>query len=370
MIDFESRLARLKNRRQGTAERDRLEKGYYQLSGDFRSTEGYEKIHENTAIKYVIGAMAPVSSDSTRISREEGERVATTLIKMLDTAGIRTEMRMQGSVALDIHIEGYSDVDMLILKSDIITIEGPPILGVNYQDATDKRPMVEIIRELRISCEEKLTSRYHAAEVNINGSKSISLNGGSLKRKVDIVPSCWHDSHEYQRSSQEYLRTVKILDKKNNILVKNRPFLHIERVNDRDRQCNGNLKKVIRLMKNIVADMPDYRKSTAKKLTSFDIAAIAYSMENMLYCNPYLPLTLLENLRSYILIIAYLDERRTGLLVPDESREIFNSPEKVEALMILEKEVSDLAESVQKILNPLQERYDGNVLKLKQVTFF
>ncbi|MEQ5127754.1 hypothetical protein ABN225_13240 [Providencia alcalifaciens] len=370
MINFENRLASLKNRRQGTAERDRLEKGLYSLSGDYRSTEAHEKLHESSAIKYVVGAMAAVSPESTKVSIEEGHRVAATLIDMLKTARISTEMRMQGSVALDIHIEGYSDVDMLILKMDIITVQEPKLPGTNYIDASDNRPMVDIIRELRLQSEAKLKSRYYAADVNINGSKSITLSGGSLRRKVDIVPSSWHDTHDYQREKYEHFRVVNIYDKDNHTLIENKPFLHIKKVNDRDLQYNGNLKKVARLMKNVVADLPDYKKSKAKKLTSYDIAAIAYSMNENLDCSQYLPLTLLENLRVYLLIISYSDTTRDALIVPDESRKIFNSDEKIEAVKILYNEVNELAESVQKAINPLQEKYNGDLLRKKQVIFF
>ncbi|HHK9522585.1 TPA: hypothetical protein ACQZHW_000339 [Enterobacter hormaechei] len=370
MIDFEKRLARLKNRRQGSAELDRLEKGYFNVSGDFRSTENYENINENAAIKYVIGAMAAVSAESTRISRDEGVRVATTLVDMLHSSGINTEMRLQGSVALNIHIEGHSDVDMLILKKDIFTVQGPELTGTNYIDASDKRSMVDIIRELRLVAEAKLTTRYYAADVNINGSKSIAISGGSLRRKVDIVPACWHDTHDYQKTKTESFRAVKIYDKSNHILIENKPFLHIEKINTRDNHYSGNLKKVIRLMKNVIADMPEYKKNKAKALTSFDIAAIAYAMNESLYCSQFLPLALLEKLRVFLLIITYIDERRNNLLVPDESRVIFNSENKVEAVKILYTEVNDLAESVQKVINPYKDKYDPELLNNKQVIFF
>lgn len=370
MINFEDRLARLKNRRQGTAERDRIEKGLYSFAGDQRTVEAHEKLHENAAIKYVIGAMAAVNAESTKISKNEGERVATTLIDLLKTAGINTEMRMQGSVALDIHIEGHSDVDMLILKADVITIQGPALTGTNYVDANDNRPMVDIVSEIRTQAEAKLKSRYHAADVDTSGNKSISISGGSLKRKVDIVPSCWHDTHDYQRTKLDYLRAVKIYDKGNHSLIENKPFLHIQKIDERDTVYSGNLKKVARLMKNVIADMPDYKKNKAKKLTSFDIASIAFSMNERLLCSQYLPLTLLENLRSYLLILSYLDEPRNSLMVPDESRKIFNSEEKTEALRILYTEINDLAIAVQKTISPYQEKYDGETLKRKQVIFF
>lgn len=369
MINFENRLASLKNRRQGTAERDRIEKGLFALAGDQRSQEAHERLQESSAIKYVIGSMAPVSTESTNVSIEEGERVATTLIDMLTTSGINTEMRMQGSVALDIHIEGHSDVDMLILKSDILTVQNPPLPGNSYSDANDTRPMVEILRELRHQSENKLKSRYHAAEVDISGSKSIALSGGSLKRKVDIVPSSWHDTYEFQRMRLEKYKSVNIYDKEQHSMVENKPFLHISKINERDSIYSGNLKKVVRLMKNIVADLPDYKKNVVKKLTSYDIASIAYTMNENLDCSQYFPLVLLDNLKTYLLVIAYLDDRRSSLLVPDETRKIFNTDEKIEAVKVLHNEVEQLAIAVQKDISPSQKEYDGALLKNKPIIF-
>jgi len=370
MINFENRLISLKNRRQGTAERVRLEKSNGLSYYDFRPTERHENLNESAAIKYVIGSMAAVSQDSTKISIDEGERVATTLKEMLKTAGISTEIRMQGSVALNIHIEGYSDVDMLILISETFTVQTPELPRTYYIDSSDKRSMVDVVKELRLHSEEMLTSRYHAAKVDISGAKSISLSEGSLKRNVDIVPSCWHNTHDYQGTGLEHFRAVKIYDKKNHKLIENKPFLHIKKVNDRDAKYGGNLKKVTRLMKNIVADMPEYKKTKAKKLSSYDITAIAYSMNESLQCSQYLPLALLENLRSYLLIISFLESERNSLLVPDGSRKIFNDEKKVEALLILHREVSDLAEAVQKAITPQTTEYDGNVLKNRQIVFF
>ena len=141
-------------------------------------------------------------------------------------------------------------------------------------------------------------------------------------------------------------------------------------MNDRDLAYEGNLKKVARLLKNIIADMPQYKKDRAKKLTSYDIAGIAYAMDRDLYCSKYLPLVLLENLRSYLFKLCYFDEPRNSLIVPDETRRIFDSNEKVEAVRVLYAEVNDLAESIQRVIAPYQTIYDGNVLRNKQVVFF
>ena len=370
MINFGDRLEKLKARRQGTAQRYALDEGYAALSSiyDLRPDEEYERIKESNSVKYVIGAMAPVSAKSTKISIEEGERVANTLIGMLETNGINTEFRLQGSVALDIHIEGHSDVDMLILKRDVVEVQRPILSSMNYSDSTDPRSMIDQVKEIRLESENKLTTRYHQAIVDCSNRKSISISGGSLARKVDIVPSCWHDTHEYQRSRQQHDRIVKIYDKAEHKLIENRPFLHIKRVEDKDQHYAGNLKKLVRLMKNIVADMPDYKKSKAKKISSFDLTSIAYHMDEQLNCSVYLPFLLVERLRVWLENLKNNKALRDSLLVPDTTRAIFDNGDKNEALDILSIEVSDLVASIYKDIFPHDTIRDVNKLRSKAVT--
>lgn len=371
MIDFKNRLSELKSRRQGAHERAIFENvGFESYSTDAQEVEKYEQLSVNDAVKYVIGAMAPVSSKSTQISIAEGERVASTLIEMLKTAGIKAEMELQGSVALDIHIEGHSDVDMLILHGDIVLVQTPKLNGSAVYCA-DQRSMEDIIRELRLVSEEKLTSRYYSASVDISGSKSIALSDGSLQRKVDVVPSCWYNTHDYQRSGQKHDRGIKIYDKSKHELYGNFPFLHKKRVDDKDMLYSGNLKKVIRLMKNVVADMPEAKRKKAKALSSYDLAGIGYCMDKQLECPTFMPLALIERLRSHLLNL-YIDaEQRKRLEVPDGTRKVFDQDEKVDALLILYSEINDLALAIYKALKPqFGDKYDGRVLSEQQVQYF
>lgn len=371
MIDFNNRLSKLKDRRQGTYERALLEKGgmgaYFT---DPRELEKYEQLTVSNAVKYAIGAMAPVNPKSTQISIAEGERVASTLIDMLKNAGINAVMEIQGSVALDIHIEGHSDVDMLILHGDIVLVQLPTVDGSQIY-CHDKRSMEDIIRELRLTSEEKLTTRYYSATVDISGSKSIALSGGSLQRKVDVVPSCWYNTHGYQKSGQKHDRGVKIYDKSKHELYGNFPFLHKKRVDDKDMIYSGNLKKVIRLMKNVVADMPDAKRKKAKALSSYDLAGIGYGMDQLLECPKYMPLALVERLRSHLFNLYFDTEKRNRLEVPDGTRKVFDSDEKVDALFILYSEISDLASAIYNALKPQQGgKYDGQVLSQQPVYYF
>jgi hypothetical protein len=121
-------------------------------------------------------------------------------------------------------------------------------------------------------------------------------------------------------------------------------------------------------MKNMVADMPDYKHRVAKRLSSFDLAAIAYHMnDNDLSVPTYARLGLVETLRMHLLIINSSEAYRNMLTVPDETRKIFDSDGKVEALQILTKEVEDLAQAIFKELRPFATHYDSSEIQQKQV---
>lgn len=374
MIDFEKRLKSLKERRQGTREQaiyDSVDafsaNNAIQHGVDIRKSESFEKLNEVAGIKYTIGAMAAVDPASTRVSISEGNRVADSLIKSLQNSGEYVTKRLQGSVALDIHIKGHSDVDMLIIVANLVCIELPKVNPNAYSPATDPRSLINIAKDLRSKSEIILPINFPRAEVNISGNKSIALEGGSLKRKIDIVPAIWLDTIKYQISGQESDRGIKIYHKTNHEFHLNYPFTHIKMINDRDSLYSGNLKSVIRLFKNMIADMPDYKKRIAKNLSSYDLAAIAYHMNADLNVPNYMKLALVEKARAHLALLNKAKLYRDTLDVPDGSRKIFNEEGKTDALEILANEISDLAKAIYEELRPFSKEYDANVILNKSV---
>lgn len=374
MIDFEKRLKSLKERRQGTRElaiheaMDSFSANNAILAGaDVRKAEKFESLNESAGVKYTIGAMAAVDSQSTKVSIDEGNRVADSLVKSLLNQGESVSKRLQGSVALDVHIKGHSDVDMLIVITNPVNIELPTVNPDVYFPSTDSRDLVNIAKDVRLKSERILPANFPTAMVNCNGNKSIALEGGSLKRKVDIVPAVWFDSIKYQRSGQESDRGIKIYNKADHCLILNYPFTHIKMINNRDLQYSGNLRCVIRLLKNVIADMPDYKKRAAKKLSSYDLAAIAYHMGADLNVPQYMRLSLVEKTRSHLDLLNSYKAYRDTLDVPDGSRKIFDMDEKSIALEVLKSEIADLSTAIYKELRPYSTVYDSSVILNKLV---
>lgn len=370
-MDFSSKLGSLKKRRQGPSNTN--SPTFDSLTGNASNQEGlwksevFESLQEPDGVKYAIGAMAAVDSKYTEISIREGERVASSLSGDLNAQGFIVDTRLQGSVGLDVHIKGYSDVDMLVLVNQTILLEEPRIIPCMYSDATDQRPMEVIVGELRARSETILVNNFPKVNVVTTGPKSIALEGGSLARKVDIVPAAWFYTVDYQRSNLDHHKAVKIYNKGDASLFSNYPFLNKKNINDADRVVDGNLKRVIRLMKNLQSDATGVSEESIKKLNSFDILSIAYDMRDQLGIPSYRQLGLVEILRSRLEFLSNNKEYREAMNTPDMTRKVFDNSDKYLALVLLYIECKELAESLVREINPYSSIYNKDVLLEKAI---
>jgi hypothetical protein len=246
--NINTRLDTLQARRTGT---DRLPRVAMDSQGDVLAksfmTEEYKKRAGGKAYtQYALGAMQEVDADYTRISLETAERVGHQLDRALTASGVPVRFKLQGSVPLNIHIRGVSDVDLLTLDASFFTysLSGRcSQLGL-YQSSTT-RTSIGVLSAIRRHVHQTLRDKYPAADVDISGSKAVKISGGSLARPVDVVPAHWHDTVQYQQTQYDHDRCVTILDHKAMRTIDNLPFLHITLVETMDKAVYGSLKKAI-----------------------------------------------------------------------------------------------------------------------------
>jgi hypothetical protein len=87
-----------------------------------------------------------------------------------------------------------------------------------------------MLNRLRHGAETSLEAAFPRASVDKTGSKAISISKGSLARPVDVVPSHWHDTVDYQRTQQMEDRGVTLWDRKGRRVIDNMPFRHIAKL--------------------------------------------------------------------------------------------------------------------------------------------
>jgi hypothetical protein len=298
---------------------------------------------EGKATRYAFGAMEPVDQNYTRITYEQGERIQNQLSKAFEKCGIECDFDYQGSVPCDIHIKAHSDIDMLAITRRFINLERPQVPIYPYTGNP-----VEDLREIRTGASECLKAAFPTATIDTSGRKSISIEGGSLSRKVDIVPANWFDTNTYKQTREKRDRGVMILDHKRGAQLENYPFLHIERVKTRDHETAGGLRKIVRLMKSLKYDSENHIK-----LTSYDIVGIAYAIPTSTLIAPReLQLSLLYRLKQFLDHLAGDEHLRNSIQVPDGTRKVFGEGYATkEQLAAMQDEVDDLVEAVAKDLN-------------------
>lgn len=347
--DIGQRLTDLEKRRRGTDLRS-----YGRLNEDSRrevlakslAKEAWQtRASTMPHTRYALGAMQSVGEQYTRICIETAARVGNQLISKVP---IPLEFRLQGSVPLDVHVRGVSDVDLLSLDTSFYTYAtyGSRSLAGYYTSPT-ARTSLGVLLNLRVEAEKALKAAYPAATVDCSSGKCIALSGGSLARPVDVVPSHWWDTADYQSSGQQHDRGVTILNKKVLVTIDNLPFLHIERINTRDGSTFGGLKKAIRLAKNVKNDAEN--ESVAAQLPSFDIAALLYHADQSALRAGYTyELAILRETQRFF-DWCYQNQSSAKLLrTPDGSRPILDSVGKVQGLTTISMELDKLAKDVAK----------------------
>lgn len=272
--------------------------------------EAYSHISQSDSVKYVIGAMQSIDPEYTKNTYLQGERICNQLQSKLEE---RCEYEYQGSVTNDTHIKAKSDIDILVLIEKFVTLESPqkpknPYSGDPIQDLVD----------LRNNCIYSLKSAFPQADVDSTGSKSIAIEGGSLTRKVDVVPSNWFDSNLYAEKQDKIYRAVQILDAKKRERLKNTPFLHNAWIEHKDNNTSGGLRKACRLMKSLKYD------TETINLSSYDIVSIAFNMDDyLLNFAKSEELAILSSCLSYCETLQSNSAMRESLNVPDGHRRIF-----------------------------------------------
>ena len=330
-----NRLDRLRARRVDTFEKSAV------------LNEVYDRMREtSTTVRYAIGAMQPIDPEYTANTFKESERVRNQLEKNLGNYGISCEFDHQGSVTNDTHIKAHSDIDLLTLHTAFVTLD-PPQRPAYPSQWYQGDPLIDLI-DLRHASEKILRDRFPEAYVETSGSKAITIAGGSLRRRVDVIASNWCDTCDYAVTKQKRDRAINILDLHKRDRIRNLPFLHNDRINAKDQWTMGGLRKAIRLVKSV-----KYDSTTQVDVSSYDIAAIIYAMDgSLLTVSHETELLLVERSKNHLDRLIADQGYRESLSVPNGTRRIFgDGGASMKGLMQLRGEIGQLHYEIENDLN-------------------
>ena len=297
-------------------------------------SEAYGSLPQSESVRYVILSMQPIEPEYTKNTYYHGDRVCNQLQNRLSTA---CEYKYQGSVTNDTHIKARSDIDILLLISKFYMLERPQVPPIPYYGD----PIQDILG-LRVNAITSLEAAFPEAEVDSSGRKSITINGGSLRRKIDVVPSNWFNTNKYAETKNEIFRAVQILDTQNLSLISNTPFLHNELIQIKDTNTMGGLRKAARLLKSLKYDIE------LIDLSSYDLVSLAFNIpDNELNVGRGMELAILNTCLDFCRYLLENYKIMESLKVPDGHRKIFeNGHATIEGLKKLTSALQGLANDV------------------------
>lgn len=285
--------------------------------------------------QYLASAMAPIDEKYTSKLILQGDRVENHLRGRLVSLYPHLDFRRQGSVSNDTHIRHYSDVDVLAFEGSFEVLEMYQPNSNPYQGD----PNVTLLT-FRLLAHRMLKESFPAVEVDNSGSTAIKLSGGSLACSVDVVPSNWYNTLEYSQSRSEVVRGVQVLNKQTLDRTLNFPFKFNHRIELADRQRSGAVRRMIRLLKTLKADLiEDSKRSVA--LSSYDICSIVYRMGSE-FCmrDGHGAQSEATACLAWLAMLISRPGIRDTLQVVDDSRLIFDAQERVQALAQLQIELT------------------------------
>lgn len=350
---IEDRLKRLKSRRMDASNVSLSTRGY---------VEDYDRRTSNQATRYALGAMQEVDFRSTEISREEAQKVEKALGERLVKHGYRPRFRLQGSVPMNTHIRGVSDVDLLEILGETITFAPSGPNALNYTPSTRPGTIADEVLAMRSASEEELSTHFWGAKIDRSNAKSIQLSEGGFRRKVDVVPSHWFDSVNYQTYQNEVFRGVCIVNKNTKESHRNYPFLFRHHIDQKGKETDDGAKMAIRLLKNLSAD-----SQKDLSISSYDIASVVFHCpSHVIGRHVARDLAILSGISAFLNQLAANRSQAEALMSPDGTRKIFDKSEKWGSFLTLAGNTSQLAREVEReLVGPqlLMDRDFGQVLK-------
>jgi hypothetical protein len=333
MKDYSKRIENLRQRRQDPILKKTI------------LSESFDKSTFGDSLKYVFESMKEIDPRYNSKNFDASNIVQDHLKTGLNKNNIEISFRHQGSLETNTNIKLHSDIDILVIIEKFVSLEPPqiptsPYTGDPLKDLSD-------LRELSFRI---LYGIYN--EVDNSKSKAITAKLTNPQRKVDIIPSNWWITNNYNQYKDEFYKGIRLYDKKKNIRINDLPFLHSYRINYKDNEVGGGLKKIIRLLKTLKAD-----SDVEIKLSSYEIQGIVYNMDKLsLTKSSNETLKLLLEINNYINLLINNQIYREGLMVPNGTELVFGSnTSKINELIKMKEELEEIIADLRQEIVPLHK---------------
>ncbi len=321
--DFEPFLKKLWGRRY-----DELRKQLY-LSDAFLRCD-YEPV-----MKYLLECMQPIPSTYNEYLYHSCQRVADKLQRDLAEEGLSPDFRYQGPRQTNTEVMLYGDIEMML------------VLTPN-ENTCAKEDVHHLATLLHQFCEN--SSMFRAVDFGCDAAIRVK----TMKKpfaSLTILPCIWVDTGHYKDGRKEISRGVAEYDFKRDIRKSYLPFRNIARINQKDDQVRGNLKRLSRMLRCLQLDAQE-----RINLTQYELTCALYNLPGRhLQIEPRYILSLLPVISEYLDQLARYEMYRK-VMSPSKKELVFGHDEsKGGELLKLKSVLDDVIIDLQDELRPLNK---------------
>lgn len=220
---------------------------------------------------------APLSDTEDNRAKNAITMIKSAIDSSTELKRIDIEVFLQGSYANNTNIRGNSDVDVCVMckstfyyslveglqASDYGIIPG----SISFHDYKER-----VLRAIK--------AKFGHDKVVV-GNKSIKIKSNSYHVNADVVPAFMFKDYSRIGSKEydNYTEGIKLYSEDGNEVV-NYPKIHIQNGINKNNKTNHRYKKLVRIVKNVRADMVDDKIIDGDKITSFLVECLVWNFAN------------------------------------------------------------------------------------------
>lgn len=275
--------------------------------------------------KYLLEAMQPIDDTYSKKVFEVTGRVINKIKSDLWDRNIRLDLRYQGALQSNTHVHLAGEVEIMVIlhpREKIKAYKSVQKLGRLIMGMVSES---ELFSAVDYSNQIHILTTHKIPEVNLT-----------------IMPTIWVNTEAFLKSKREIDRGIAEYDFKNKTRKSYLPFRNIARINQKDTLVNGNLKRLIRMVKCIQLDAEE-----PIDLNDYELACSLYNIhEKKLNIEPEYILSLLPKVSSYLDKLVRFNMFKK-VISPSRKELVFgHKKEKGEELLKLKNELDRVIEAL------------------------
>ena len=262
-------------------------------------------------------------SDTADQKCQTAESVISSAITA-DTAlsGITLRTFAQGSYKANTNVRDDSDVDICVCNKDTFFYELPP--GATLETAGISHAGISF-PDFKNMVGAALYNRFSYLHVT-RGNKAFNVKANTYRIHADVVPAFEYRKYYWQGFSLPYVTGICFFTDTGEKVV-NWPEQTLANGRAKNENTSRRYKKVVRVLKGLRYEMEEKGYASAKKVSSFQLACLAYNLEDYWYGNDEL-YDDVKGVANQIWYHTYETSRCAGWTEIDNIKPLFSSDQK------------------------------------------